>query len=360
VDLLTYGEGEDVDVPGLRVIRIPRFGRLGAVRTGPSYLKLFLDQFLLLWTVGLLLRRRYDVVHAHEEAVFLCLLLKPFFRFKLIYDMHSSLPEQLHNFAFTESTLLTGAFRWLESRALARADAVITICPELAAYAASKGVPADRHFLIENTIIEPVRLRRSQTRAGEAIARVEDYLDALPAEAPLLIYAGTLEPYQGIDLLLAAFAVLHRRAPDARLLVLGGDVDQRRRYEDAAKSAGIQVHTCFPGRVPQDAAQRFCRRATLQISPRVSGTNTPLKLYEQLASGIPIVATRVPAHTQLLDDDVAFLADPEPGALADEIERAIRHPQLRSDKAASAARLYARSYSRERYVQKMSELLKGL
>ena len=53
---------------------------------------------MILWTIGLLARHRYAVVHAHEEAVFWCRFLKPVFRFRLIYDMHSSLPQQLENF----------------------------------------------------------------------------------------------------------------------------------------------------------------------------------------------------------------------------------------------------------------------
>ena len=65
---------------------------------------------MVLWTIALLCRRRYAVVHAHEEAVFWCLWLKPLFRFRLIYDMHSSLPQQLNNFRFAELPLLRRLF----------------------------------------------------------------------------------------------------------------------------------------------------------------------------------------------------------------------------------------------------------
>src|SRR6185295_1245119 len=77
IDLLTYGEGQDVDLAGVRILRIPRFRFLGPVEVGPSRTKLFLDAFLVLRTLGLLLRKRYDFVHAHEEAVFFCRFLKP-------------------------------------------------------------------------------------------------------------------------------------------------------------------------------------------------------------------------------------------------------------------------------------------
>ena len=161
IDLLTYGEGQDVDIPGVSLIRIPRFDRLGRVKVGPSYLKLFLDGFLFLWTILLLMRRRYDFVHAHEEAVFFCLLLKPLFGFRLLYDMHSSLPQQLTNFNFTRSGLLIGIFKQLEDACLRMADAVITICPDLAHYVRGMLANPRKHLLIENSIFEPVRLART-------------------------------------------------------------------------------------------------------------------------------------------------------------------------------------------------------
>ena len=51
IDLLTYGQGRDVEIPGVRIIRIPRFNVFGEVKIGPSVLKLFLDLFIFIWTV---------------------------------------------------------------------------------------------------------------------------------------------------------------------------------------------------------------------------------------------------------------------------------------------------------------------
>ena len=70
-------------------------------------------------------------------------------------------------------------------------------------------------------------------------------------------------------------------------------------------------------RVPQAVAARYAAAAAVLVSPRSHGTNTPLKIYEQLASGMPLVATSILSHTQVLDEDVAFLVEPEPQAMAD-------------------------------------------
>ena len=156
VDLLTYGQGADVDIPGVRVIRIPKFGR-STVEVGPSLFKAFLDIFIFLWALALMARNRYDIVHAHEETVFFCRLLKPIFRYKLVYDMHSILSQQLVNFSFTSSRLLIGTFRRLEDGCLAKADAVITISPALAEYAEPRVKDPANHYLIENTLFDEVR-----------------------------------------------------------------------------------------------------------------------------------------------------------------------------------------------------------
>jgi glycosyltransferase involved in cell wall biosynthesis len=161
IDLLTYGEGQDVEIPGVRIIRIPHFGSLGSVKIGPSYLKLFLDIFIVIWTIGLLVKNRYDVVHAHEEAIFICPILKPIFKFKLVYDMHSSLPEQLTNFKFTTFRPLIRLFQWLEDRCLEASDATITICPSLYDYARSISSDPGKVCLIENSIFDEVQLSNS-------------------------------------------------------------------------------------------------------------------------------------------------------------------------------------------------------
>ena len=79
MDFLTYGEGQDVDIPNVNIIRIPRFKFLGNVVLGPSPLKLFLDVFIIIKMIWLLITNKYDVVHAHEEAVFFAWFLKPIF-----------------------------------------------------------------------------------------------------------------------------------------------------------------------------------------------------------------------------------------------------------------------------------------
>lgn len=69
IDFLTYGQGEDADIPGVRFYRTPALAFLGPVKIGPSLKKLAHDFFIFFWMLGLLLRNRYDVVHADRKSV---------------------------------------------------------------------------------------------------------------------------------------------------------------------------------------------------------------------------------------------------------------------------------------------------
>lgn len=363
-DLLTYEQGADPDLAGLTIHRIPRLPFLGPVRIGPSFGKLARDAIMVLWTIGLLLLRRPDVVHAHEEAVFWCRALKPLFGFRLIYDMHSSLPQQLTNFGFTSSRLLIGLFRRLENSALEASDAVLTISPALAEVACRAMSDPARHVLLENSVLDPVRLEHEPQEYGEPTGRMKHLgAEAWPSdwsEDALVLYAGTLESYQGIDLLLEAFVRVVRQRPEARLVIVGGNDEQVAAYRAMAEGLGLGSVCRFTGSMPQQIARSLMARAAVLVSPRTRGTNTPLKVYELLASGVPFVATRIESHTQVLDDSVCILAEARPEAFAEGVLAAIDGSASVARQVEQARRLYEERYSRSAYRSKLAAVLDRL
>jgi hypothetical protein len=110
VDLVTYPFGHDGAIPGLRVFRSlrPPFGR--GVNVGPSIAKLPLDALLTLSAFRRALGGRYDAIHSHEEGGLIGIVLSALLRVPHLYDMHSSLPQQLSNFSFTRSAIVRRAF----------------------------------------------------------------------------------------------------------------------------------------------------------------------------------------------------------------------------------------------------------
>src|SRR5947207_667171 len=130
-ELVTYPFGEDVSIPGLRVFRCLRPPFMRHIGIGPSFAKVPLDILLTLTAIRRALLDRYDVVHAHEEGAAIGIVLAALLGLPHLYDMHSSLPQQLTNFKFSRSRVLRWCFERFERVAVARSRVVIVICPEL-------------------------------------------------------------------------------------------------------------------------------------------------------------------------------------------------------------------------------------
>jgi glycosyltransferase involved in cell wall biosynthesis len=111
-------------------------------------------------------------------------------------------------------------------------------------------------------------------------------------------------------------------------------------------------HVLFTGQRPADEIPAYLDAATVLVSPRSTGTNTPLKIYQYLRSGRPTVATNLRTHTQVLSVDTAFLADPTPAAFAQAVLDAFADP-VRADAIGTRARQLAElRYSDEAYMAK--------
>jgi glycosyltransferase involved in cell wall biosynthesis len=353
VDLVTYPFGHDVTMPGLRVFRCLRPPFVHGVGIGPSLAKLPLDVFLTLAVIRRALSSHYDVIHSHEEGGLIGVVLAALLRLPHLYDMHSSLPQQLSNFAFSRSRLIRGVFLGIERLMIRGSRVVIVICPALLDTVRAID-PHAQVVLIENAPGsaegEATPAQAEQVRAGHG----------LTPSAPVVLYTGTFEAYQGLDLLFAAMAIVHRHRPDARLLLAGGKAPQVREAQLQAQAAGIGAITIFAGERPASEMPAYLAASDLLVSPRSRGTNTPLKIYQYLRSGKAIVATRLLTHTQVLSDDTAILTEPSAEAFARGILAAIDDPQRAAQVGARARTLAETKYSYDAYLAKTRQACAAL
>ena len=122
----------------------------------------------------------------------------------------------------------------------------------------------------------------------------------IDAEAPLVLYTGTFEQYQGLDLLLDAAARAARDASRRRACWWSAGRPSRWRAAREGRAQRPGRRWCSRGSGPPHEIPHFVDACDILVSPRISGTNTPLKIYSYLRSGRPIVATNLHTHTQVL------------------------------------------------------------
>jgi glycosyltransferase involved in cell wall biosynthesis len=342
VDLVTYPFGRDVTMDGLRVFRCARPPLMTAIGIGPSWKKIPLDLALLLTAIRRALSDKYDAVHSHEEGSLFGVVLAGRLGLPHLYDMHSSLPQQLTNFAYSKSRILKAGFGWMERFVIRRSRVVIVICPQL------EDVVRGIDMAVPSVLIENAPGSGDTPTEGSGLA-VRSALQ-LDERAPMVLYTGTFEAYQGLDLLFASMKQVIAQRPDARLVLAGGRPDQIAAAGRQAAAAGIGPATMFAGQRPAEEIPAFLDAADVLVSPRSLGTNTPLKIYQYLRSGRPIVATRLLTHTQVLDDDVAFLTAATPEGFGAGIMAAISDPERARAVGARARHLADTKYSYEAYL----------
>lgn len=322
--------------------RIPRFPGLGGIRPGFSVKKLICDGFLSFLVLWLVIRRRPDVVHAVEESVFIAFFVRFLFGVPYIYDMDSSMPDQIIEKSPSAGFLapvMHRLVRWAAGAALL----VAPVCEALA-------VVAEGYRPRKTIVLRDVSLLKRPVASGSSPCA------QLGIKGNCFMYVGNLESYQGIDLLLAAFAQHVSRRPTDALVIVGGPATLVDHYRDLCAKSGIAASVHFLGPLPIDLMPALFDDADVLVSPRIKGSNTPMKVYSYLDSGKPVLATRLPTHTQAMDDETSFLADTTPEAFSAGMTALSDDPALRERLARNARELVQSSYSVEAFERTVYSL----
>jgi glycosyltransferase involved in cell wall biosynthesis len=345
VDLVTYPIGEQVTLPGLRVYRGPRLPFIRKVKIGPSLAKFPLDLCVFIIAFWRLCTRRYRYIHTHEEAGVMGALLSILFGCTHLYDMHSDLAEEMTNFSFTKSRWVIHCVELLQKWVVRSSAVVIAVYPELERMV--KRIDPDKpvHLVINAPVDANLPAPDEQS-----VALLRHQLGL--GNGPVLVYTGTFESYQGIDLLLQSVPLVLAACPEARYILVGGRPEQIAQQRQLAEKLGVADIIHFVGQHPVEEMPQYMALADILLSPRSKGTNTPLKLYTYLRSGKPTLATQIYSHTQILNQDIAMLVPPTAEGLAQGALELLQKPDLARKLASNGKKVADEHYSWDVFLEK--------
>ena len=264
-----------------------------------------------------------------------------------IFDMDSCMPTQLRESGFISSKVLSSIFERIERFFMTRSAVALTVCEALSDKI-RKAAPK-----LPICQIEDFPLEGAGDSSERKIAELRDEFGLHGCK--VILYTGNFKSYQGIELLVRAFAL----TKGARLLIVGSG-EERSELEALVNALGVNDSVIFAGNGPLEDMGSFMALSDVLVSPRSEGENTPLKLYSYMAAKRPIVATRILSHTQVLSDKNAFLGEASPEGLAEAIALSLQDAVTANKKAELAYELVRTRYSRESFETKLLALYDGL
>ncbi|MCB2014110.1 MAG: glycosyltransferase, exosortase A system-associated [Sphingobium sp.] len=307
-------QGSDVEtVDGLIFHRTA-----GPARSGPPVLREWreiadheaaIDALVTQW--------RPDIVHAHSPVLNAIAAQRVARRHGIpnIYEIRAFWEDaSVGNGTGREGSLRFRATRWLETRAVHRADAVAVICEGLKSDLIARGVDPTKITVSPNGV--------DMEMFGDPVPpdpqlRAELGLD----DAEVTGFIGSFYDYEGLDDLIAAMPELVAQRPKAKLLLVGGG-PREQALRAQAQASPVAQSIRFVGRVPHDQVERYYSLIDILAYPRKSmrltDLVTPLKPLEAMAQGRLVAASSVGGHRELIEDGVTgtLFAPDDPNAIA--------------------------------------------
>jgi glycosyltransferase involved in cell wall biosynthesis len=347
VDMVCLPGGRERSYDGVTIHRVRGPSFIHDIPPGFSLRKVVADVLVFMEAYRLIRSRSFDIVHAGEESVYMARVFKALFGLPYVYDMDSSLAQQMVE-QMPWLRPLAPLFDWMEGKAIKGARAVAPVCNALADLAAphAQGPVVILHDISQ--LPDPGRKATGLLQERWGIRR------------PALLYAGNLAPYQGVDLLLDAFALAVKDGSELDLVVVGGTDAEREAYGRKAEGLDIRSRTHFVGTWPADRIGEILAEARILTAPRIRGLNTPMKVFPYLHSGKPVLVTDLPTHSQILDSTVAMLAPPEPEGFAGAILELERDPDLQRRLGKAGREFVEANHTFQAHQKRVDRLYDGL
>jgi glycosyltransferase involved in cell wall biosynthesis len=254
---------------------------------------------------------------------------------------------------------IRGLLRWRAGRMfrynLRAADLVVSVTAQLRDHLVARwGVPPAKAVVLPNGVdtdrFKPDSDARAAARQALGVG-----------DAPVVLFVGNFYEWHDVGTLLDAFAEVRPRRPDARLLLVG-DGATRTAMEERARALLLDDAVRFTGLLPHDDVPRLMAAADIAVAPYPPLKHdlwlSPLKLYEYLASGLPVVASSVGQMLDVIEPERnGLLASPGDAAdLGRALERLLADADLRVRLGRQARADAVELHSWDRYGARLESL----
>lgn len=281
-----------------------------------------------------------EIIHVHAIDIFgaVSTLTAKFIRKPVVITVHRA--DILPSCSLLFNALRIAAFRI--------ADAVIAVSDAAKNLALSAGAPRNKIVVIYNAVDESIFTPRSKAFCRSKLA--------LPQNSKVIISVGNLIPRKGFKYLIQALPKILTKIPNA-ILIIVGDGPQRHELKRLVKNLKLDGKVIFTGRITtEDLCLYYGATDVFVLSSLHEGH--AVVLLEAMASGLPIVATRIGGNLETVSDGMnGYLVEPKNVyQLADAVVKILSDEKQMHEYGNASLRIYKEKFSEEKQICKILEV----
>lgn len=322
VDVVTFDGGDDPEEAGISVFRAESRWSSPNLPIGLSWRKVAQHVALYRLARKMLRQNRYEAIHAVEESVFTARLLTRHTDTPVVYDMHSWLSDELNQLPILKRWPAKQMIRAVEREVVSKVSKIFCSAGLGATAQNLKGSPDATEWFF------PIQLRPLDAAQKATIRRSH----GISTDCELIVYTGNLATNQNIELLVEAISLLEANRGTSEVAIVGAKGDDAEKLRQGIDPS-LQSRVHIIDRLPRKDALDILASADVAVSLRVRGLNAPLKLFDYVGAGIPVVATDVQAHRVVLGSAAEY-CEPEAQDVVRAIERLLddddRYEEIRA------------------------------
>ena len=315
--------------------------------------------FLLIYLFKVL--SRFDVIYARDyHTVVIALFPRIIYRKKLVYEINGVANEEQR---LKGDSILNRALSCLvrkaEGMATTYSDRIISVTPQIASYLNERfGCSSQKIEIVSNGVntefFHPIRDDGSLLHWKEKLK--------ISPEEMIVVFVGNLAPWQGVDDLIKIAPSLNTRMKGIKFLIIGDGV-LRKGFEEEIKRSGLSDQFLFTGMVSHENIPIYINIADVCVvlKKRLKSGYSPIKVYEYLACGKPVVASRVKGLEFIEEEGLGRLVAPgDLGGLENVLLELLNDPKIRKEMGGRGYHLARKSFSWASKNLMIEEVLKKL
>jgi len=231
---------------------------------------------------------KFDVIYERYAIFsFFTAGMKSKFKYKLIMEVNYTASMDLVRI---RSKFLLPLAKYVDKFVLQKADKIIVVSSYL------------KKHLVNDYLIDDAKIIVLPNAADPSKFKFINYAE-YSENTKYIGFVGGFYPWHGVDLLVEAFNNIKNQYPDTKLMLIG-DGPERRNIEDMVNQYNIQDKVIFTGKIQHDELSNYVSKFYLGVMPDSNVYGSPMKIFEYMAMGVPVVAPDYAPIHDSMDSDV--------------------------------------------------------